>query len=82
VLGVPLLFYIELKTVGGQLDQQSGIVGLHLSFVSRLVSYDGATSVTLVYDDVALFGIGLRPDRAENTSTVIRSVTGIYIHVQ
>lgn len=65
-----------------QLDDEGGIVGLNLCLVCRLVTHDGAASVTAVNDNIALFGIGLCLYRAENTAAVVCPVARVNIHVQ
>jgi hypothetical protein len=64
-----------------QLNDKRGIVRLNFRFVSRLISYYGATLVASVNDYVTLFRIGFGFDRTKNPSAIICSVTRIYIHV-
>ena len=47
-----------------------------------LVADDSTAFVTAVDDDISLFGVRLRPYRAENSAAIIRSVTGVDIHVK
>ena len=65
-----------------QLDYQSCVVGLNFCFVSRLITYHGAASVTLVYDDVSLFGVRLGLYRTEYSAAIVSSVTWVDINVQ
>ena len=48
----------------------------------RLISDDGAAFVTAVDDDVALLGVGLCLDGAENTAAGVGSVAGVDIYMQ
>ena len=66
----------------GELDDEVHIVGLNLCLVRRLVSDGFAAFFAAVDDDISLFGVGHRADGAENTSTLVGSVAGIYIYVQ
>ena len=76
-----LSFFLIIYTCR-KLDYKIYIVRLDLGLMRSLVSHYSAASVTTVYDYVPLFGIGLCSYRTENTSALIGSVTGIYIHVQ
>lgn len=73
---------VSLILTCGELYDKRGIVGLNFRLVCRLISHYRAALITFVYDNVALFGIGLGFYRAENTAAVICSVTRVYIHVQ
>ena len=48
----------------------------------RLVSDYRATSVTAVYYDISLLGVGLCLDGAENTAAGVGSVAGVDINVE
>ena len=72
----------ELLQTCSQLNDQRGIVRLYLSLVRCLVSDDRAAFITFMDYNVSLFRIRLCLDRTEYASTVVGSVTGIYIHVQ
>ena len=71
----------ELLQTCGQLNDQRGIVRLNLSLVRRFISYDCAAFITLMDNNVSLLRIGLSLYGAQNSSTVVCSVAGIYIHV-
>ena len=50
--------------------------------MSRLVSYHLAALVTAMDDDIALLGVGLCFDGAEDTAAGVGSVTGVDINVE
>ena len=50
--------------------------------MGSLVADDGTAFIAAVDDDISLFGVGLRPYRAENSAAVIRPVAGIDIHME
>ena len=66
----------------GELDDEVGVVGLDLCLVCGLVADYRTAPVASVDDDISLFGIRLRPYRAQDSAAVVCSVTRIYIHVQ
>ena len=72
----------RLQAPCGELDDKVGIVWLGLCLVGCLVADDGTAFIATVDDDISLFGVGLCPYRAEDSAAIIRSVTGVDIHVK
>ena len=65
-----------------ELDYKIGVVGLYLCLMCGFVPYRSAASVTSVDDYVAALGVGERLHGAQNAAAGIRSVTGVYVHVE
>lgn len=66
----------------GQSDDEGGVVGLDLCLVGGLVADGCAATVTSVYDDVALLGVGLGLHGAENSAAGVCPVAGVDVNVE
>lgn len=65
----------------GEFNKQVVVVRL-IAFEGGFVADGCAAFVTAVNDDKSLFGIGQGLNGAENSLTVVGSVTGVYVNVK
>ena len=65
-----------------QADNQVGVIGLDLGFVSGFVARDLAATVTAVYEYITAFGVGNGADGAQNAAAGILTVAGVDVHVK
>ena len=65
-----------------QRDDQIKIVGLYFRLVGGTATGCAAAFFTAVNNDVAALGIGLCTHGTQGSPTVVRSVAGVYVHMQ
>ena len=71
-----------LYCAGCELDDKRCVIRLNFRLVSCFIPYHRTASVTLMDYYVSLLRIGLSLYGAQNSSAIVRSVSGINIHVQ